>query len=261
MIMNKPTCCFLALLTAFIIAPASAQAQRKEAAEDFVKDVVGSLFGPNWNVSVHGGTANHGRFMLQRAAGGDGSEERALQGDGGFNVGIGAGVDILLRTGLRLGYTYSESDLAFRTDDGDGSSGLDVDDVAKLLTHSATFEIIRYLLPSQATLTPYASVGVAGVWYNLNDVATALRTSDDTQFRTAGLASVGFKVKVTDHVAVRMEGASSSVRNPFSGHDSYRIASGVTVDEPARVSQRELRFIAVYNFGKPDMPDLPRARR
>lgn len=247
----KPIVCGALILAA---APTHAHAQLKENAEDFVKDVLWALFGPNWNLSAHAGTSNHGRFMLQRVPTGGGAvSERVLRAEGGFSVGVGAGVDILLRAGARIGYTYSSTNLVFRTDNGDGSGLLDVDDAGQMKSHAISFEIMRYLLPAQAPITPYATAGIVGVWWALNDDVTMLDASEGTQFRGGGQGVVGLKVKVSDKMDARFEVASASVRNPFTGSESYRVLAGTTIDEPTRVSRSGLRFSAVYNFGKPDV--------
>jgi opacity protein-like surface antigen len=247
-----------ALLCGLLTAAAPAQAQQKEDPDDFVKDVVSAIFGPNWNLFLHGGTNNHGRLLLQRvgAAG-----ERALRGDGGYHFGIGAGVDILLRTGIRLDYSYGMTDLMFETDNGDGSTHLDIADVGEVTTHSISIELLRYMLPSYATLSPYAMVGLTGVWYGLEDEdGDDFGGTVDSQFRTGASAALGLKVKLSSKFDVRFEAHSASVRSPFAGNESFVAFGGLTIDEPTRVNKRDVRMEVVYNFGRPDRPTPPRAR-
>src|SRR5690349_13111361 len=92
------------------ISYAQATGQQKEQASDFMKDVLGGLWGPNWNAFLHAGLNTNDRYLLQHAVNPiDG--ERALNSANGLNVGLGAGVDILLRMGFRASYTYSSSNL------------------------------------------------------------------------------------------------------------------------------------------------------
>ena len=246
----------IVLLCGLLSAAAPAQAQQKETADDFVKDVMSAIFGPNWNLFLHGGTNNHGRLLLQRvgAAG-----ERALRGDGGYHVGAGAGVDILLRTGLRLDYAYGTSDLMFETDNGDGSTNLDINDVAELKTHTLSIELIRYMLPAISTVSPYAVVGLTGVWYSLGEDDVDFGGTADSQFRTGASAALGLKVKLSSKFDVRFEANSASIRSPFAGNESFIVGGGATIDEPTRVNKRDIRMEVVYNFGRPDRP-APRAR-
>ena len=74
---------------------------RKEETEDFVQDVIGALFTSSWNVYLHGGAATHGRYLLQRMAV-PVSGERSLRSEDAFTIGLGAGVDFLLRSAFRM---------------------------------------------------------------------------------------------------------------------------------------------------------------
>jgi hypothetical protein len=235
-----------------LVGPSLTTAQNKDEADDFVHDVLGALFGPNWSLFVHGGFGNSGRFLLQRPAGSNGGE-RALRGADAFSLGGGAGVDVLPRIGFRLDYTYTSNDLIFRTDNGDGSEDLDLSAIGTLQSHVATAEVVRYMLSNSVAVTPYASVGLAASWWVLDQGSAALAPAGgNSQFRMGALASVGMQAKVSEHFGVRLEAATASLRNPFTGRDSFRADGGTTVDEPTRVRQSDFRFIAFYKFGKSD---------
>jgi hypothetical protein len=220
--------------------------------EDFVRDVIGGLFRPNWNIYMSGGAASHGRFLLQRMAT-PASGERAVRSEDAFTVGVGAGVDVLLRSAFRVSYTFSESDLQYRTDDGDGSTQLDAGDLGLLQRHVAAVEVLRYMFPARSPLTPYASAGLVAAWWLLDeDSPLASPSADASQFRIGALATFGLQVQLTPNSGARFEVATSSIRNPFTGSDSYRAQGGVTIDEPTRVSQTDFRLAAVYYFAGPD---------
>ena len=246
---------FVRLLSLMLLlTPLQLSAQtdkRKEEAEDFVQDVLAVIFGPNWNVGLHGGFSGQGRFLLQRTD--FGNQERVLKGENGFNIGIGAGVDILLRSGLRINYTYSSSSLAFDTDNGDGSTGLDADDIGDLSSHTVSGEIIRYMLPARSTFTPYGSVGFVATWWMLEEGGFILAPAGSTQLRFGPLASLGLQLKLGSRWNVRLEGTAANTRNPFTGRDSFVAFAGETIDEPSRVTNRDFRLIAMYNFGKQDV--------
>ena len=80
------------------------------------------------------------------------------------------------------------------------------------------------------------------------------------QFRTGALATLGLKLELSDQFDIRLEAATASIRNPFSGPDSYRIPTGVTIDEPTRVNRSNLRAAVTYSFGRPQ-PKTSTARR
>jgi hypothetical protein len=237
--------------------PAELNAQAKAEAENFMEDVVRALFGPGWNVFGHVGTSRSGRFTLQTPVGAPSTAvQRALRSDRGWSFGLGAGVDILLRTGFRLGYTYSKSDLAFRTDNGDGSQVLDMDDIIGLSSHMLNLEVTRYMLPARSVFTPYASAGLVGTWWVLSDEPSTfvVPVGGRTQFRAGALATIGLQGAFNDHFGARLEWTVANVRNPFTGNESFRAMGGVTLDEPTRVNKTDIGLSFVYYFERPNLP-------
>ena len=263
--MSKSRWLVVALICSLLALPRTSDAQAidsiKAEAKDFVKDVLGALLGPNWNLFAHGGFATTDRFLLQRAVNTI-DEKRALQSSTGYNVGLGAGVDILLRMGFRASYTFTSSDLNFRTDNGNGSDALDIDDVGRVRTHTAALEVMRYMLPTRAKINPYGTLGIQGTWWDLDD-KSALVTSNgaSTPFGISPLFSFGVQVRAADHWSGRLEVALSSGNNPFTGNKSFRALSGPTIDEPTSIGRTEYRIAGVYHFGRPSMPSLPSIKR
>lgn len=247
--MHKLRSVTVALLVLGAAAPASAHAQLKDEAEDFMRDVVMHIFGPHWTVFANGGASTNGRFMLQAPAVGG---ERQLRSESGWNVGGGAEVDVLLHIGLRLGYTFSSRDLEFRTDNGDGSENLDIDDLGKLRSHMASVEIMRYMLPLQAAINPYGGLGLQGTWWNLDRNSVLIdKGSGSTQFRWGGIATFGMLFRFTKAFGMRLEASPASVGNPFTGRHSFRAFGGPTIDEPTRVNQTDYRIAFSYTFSPP----------
>ena len=238
------------MLLLYAAAPMTSNAQATPDAENGVGNIFRALFGPNWNVFAHGGLSTNGRFLLQDATS-IGGGQRALKTEDAFNVGVGAGVDLLPRTGLRLSYTFMNSDLVFRTDKGDGSEIFDVDDGGTLQGHAAAIELLRYMLPPQSFITPYASAGLVGTWWVLDEESGMVAASGgSTQFRLGALASFGFQAALGDGFSARIEVASASVRNPFTGNESFEAFGGSTIDEPGRVNRTDFRLAVLYSFGK-----------
>jgi hypothetical protein len=240
------------MLLLYVAAPTTSNAQATQDAENGVTNLFRALFGPNWNLFAHGGLSTNGRFMLQDATA-IGGGQRALKTEDAFNVGIGAGVDLLPRTGFRLSYTFMSSDLVFRTDKGDGSELFDVDDGGTLQGHTAAIELVRFMLPPQSFITPYATAGLLGTWWVLDDESAMVGASGgSTQFRLGALASFGFQAALGDGFSARLEVASASVRNPFTGNESFEAFGGSTIDEPGRVNHTDFRLAVVYSLGKRD---------
>ena len=264
--MSKSRWLVAALICSLVAMPVSGKAQvadstkdqLKEHAQDFVHDVLRALFGPNWNLFAQGGVTTSERFLLQQAVNAaDG--QRALQSATGWDVGGGAGVDILLRTGFRISYTYASSKLNFRTNNGNGSKALNIDDVGQLKSQTLALEIIRYMLPSRAAFTPYGTLGIHGTWWLLDEkspLVTGIGAA--TPFSVSPLFAFGVQFKASHRFSGRLEATLSGGHNPFTGGKSFRsLAGGQLIDEPPSVNRTDFRLAGVYHFGRPKMPSLP----
>ena len=233
--------------------PDSTKEQVKEDAQDFVHDVLRGLLGPNWNLFANYGLNLQDRYMLQEAPNSAGI--RALDSGTGYNLGLGAGVDILLRLGFRASYTYTSRNLNYRTNNGDGSSALNVDDLARLSSSTIALEVMRYMLPSGAAITPYGTVGVQGTWWSLHEKSPLVTNSGaGTQFGVNPLFSFGLQVKASQKWSGRFEATLGSGHNPFSGKRAFRSFAGPVIDEPNNIGRTDWRVAAVYHFGRPKMP-------
>ena len=157
-----------AVVCSLVAMPMSSNAQAPDTLTDqpqnFMRDVVGHLFGPHWNMFLHSGWTTSDRLVLQQAAA-PVDAQRSLETSSGFNVGGGAGVDILAHMGLRFNYTYTSSDLNFKTDHGNGANTLDINGVGTLQSHTIALEVMRYMLPARAAFNPYGTLGVQGTWW------------------------------------------------------------------------------------------------
>jgi hypothetical protein len=234
------------MLCALSAAPAQANAQEKDEVESFMRDVVLPIFGPNWNLFAHGGWTTTGRLLLQSPSSGG---QTALETEGGWNVGGGAGVDVLMRLGLRASYAYTSSELVFRTDNGDGSATLDFEHAGTLKSHVAAVEIIKYMAPARSAFSPYASVGILASWWVIDTTSTLITAPDgSSQFGWGPLASAGLQIRMTRHLGMRLEAATASTHNPFSGRSSFIALGGTTIEEPTRLNKTDWRIVAVYNF-------------
>jgi hypothetical protein len=245
----------VASICSLVAAPTISKAQvsdsTRDHAQDFVRDVLRELLGPNWNLFAQGGVTTSDRFLLQQAPNpSDGL--RSLQSATGWAVGGGAGVDILVRTGLRASYTYASSNLNFRTDNGDGSKALNIDNVGTLKAQTLTLELMHYMLPWRAAINPYGTLGIQGTWWLLDEKSpfvTGLGAA--TPFSVSPLFSFGVQFKASQKLSARLEATLSGGHNPFTGNRSFRsLAGGAVIDEPTSVNRTDFRLAAVYHFGK-----------
>lgn len=222
----------------------------KDQPTDFVRDVWRALFGPNWNLFAHGAMTTSDRWLLQQAAN-PAEGARSLQSATGWGVGAGAGVDILVHTGVRLDYTYGSSKLNFRTDNGDGSKALNIDNVGNLKSQTLAAELIHYMLPWRAAINPYGTIGIQGTWWTLDansPFVTGIGAA--TPFSLSPLFSFGVQVTGDEKFSARLEATLYGGHNPFTGNRSFRsLAGGTVLDEPTNVQQTDFRIAAVYHFG------------
>src|SRR5690349_17524206 len=105
--MLKSRWLMVALIASLVAMPTISTAQvsdsTKNEAKAYLHGMMRALLGPNWNLFALGGLTTSNQFLLQQVS--DPSDgQRALKSGTGWAVGGGAGVDLLLRTGLRLHY-------------------------------------------------------------------------------------------------------------------------------------------------------------
>ena len=227
-------------------APAGAQNTTNDA---YVTDMVSSLTDASrWSLSANVATNRYGTFLMQNVEGG----ERALRGDGHFGWGLAAGYDISDKLGLRLGWSYTNTNMQFKDYSGTGSEFLDSDDLGKLKSNIAALDVVHYFVGSRSLIAPYAGAGVAGVWSALGPEGPTLITPGGSQqFHFGITANVGAQIRIIPQLFARAEWNSMGSRNPFNGNRSYKTSVGDTFDEPSRVSKTEWRFAAAYYFGEP----------
>lgn len=231
------------------VAVPAAWAQRRSSEDE------GGWFAgfPRWTVELYGGLANQGRFLLEALDGPNGIvPQRELRADNSFSFGGSVGATVLPRTTARLAFTRTSSDLEYRDDTGDGGDLLDVDDVAGLSSNVLSLELMRRVLSERTRLTPYAGLGIAFTWWNLDERGPGplivAGDDDDTLFRFGGAAVLGLQYRATPNWRVRLEATTFSIRNPFTGNTSYVPVSEFIIDEPSRVRQTHFRLGVAYTF-------------
>ena len=256
--MRKLSSLLIALLCVQVATPSGAAAQQKdEDAKDFMKDVLGNLLGNHWNMFLTSGVSTTGRFLLQRPDAALNGEQ-ALESKTGYNIGIGGGGDYFLRQGYRLYYNYAHNNLKLRTNNGDGSSALDIDPDAGLSSNTVGLELIRYMLPARAAITPYGTLGLSGTWWGLNTSSPlVVGAGGNTQFSMGASLAFGVQVREWEQFGFRVEGAKLTTGNPFTGKRSFKTTGAIPFDEPTHVGKWDYRVAGVYYFKKKSdvMPD------
>jgi opacity protein-like surface antigen len=242
-----------------LTSPAGAQDTQNSTNDSYVTDMVTSLTDASrWSLAGNLGFNRYGTFLMQKVPEG----QRALRGDHQFAWGLAAGYDITDKLGLRLGWTYTNTNMQFEDYSGTGSDLLDSDDLGKLKSNVAALDVVHYFVGSRSLIAPYAGAGVAGVWSALGPEGPALITAGGSQQFHFGInANVGVQVRIIPQLFGRAEWNSMGTRNPFTGNRSYKTTVGDTFDEPSRVSKTEWRFAAAYYFGEPDVQPAVTATR
>jgi hypothetical protein len=234
-----------------LASPAGAQNKAAQNAtnDSYVTEMVDALTDASrWSLSGNLATSRYGTFLMQNVPGG----ERSLRGDRHFGWGLATGFDITDQLGLRLGWTYTNTNMQFKDYSGTGSDFLDSDDLGKLKSNIAALDVVHYFVGSRSLIAPYAGAGVAGVWSSLGPDGPALITPGGSQQFHMGInANVGVQLRVIPQLFGRVEWNTMGTRNPFNGNRSYKTNFGDTFDEPSRVSKTEWRFAAAYYFGEP----------
>ena len=231
-----------------VASPAGAQNTTNTTNDAYVTDMVDHMTeASRWSFSGNLETSRYGTFLMQNVPAG----ERALRGERQLGWGLGAGFDISDQLGVRLGWTYTNTNMQFKDFSGSGSELLDSGDLGKLKSNVAALDIVHYFVGSRSLVAPYAGAGIAGVWSSLGTEGPTLITPGGSQQFNVGItANIGVQVRLIPQLFGRVEWNSMGTHNPFNGNRSYKASSGDTFDEPSRVAKTEWRFAAAYYLGK-----------
>lgn len=204
-----------------------------------------------FTVEVFGGVADYGRFLEQYAMVGEFLGERELRASTALALGLSVGAFAWEKTGVRLGFTWSPSELEFKDDTGIDVEVLDEDNLADLSAYVLSLDLMRFLFDPSRRFTPFASAGITATWWSLGDDDSGeLISTDDTHFRWGGMGSIGAQYRVNRKFGVRGEIATMGLGNPFDGKNSFRTATGLTFDEPSSVRLTRITLALTYSFLK-----------
>ena len=240
-----------------VATPAGAQSANNDSLVTSMVDMITDA--SRWHLSLNGGAAGFGNFLLQQTPLG----AVAIRGSRGFAFGGGGGFDYDENNQFRLNYTYTGTDLRYRDWRGVGSNLLNVSNIGKVNTNVVTLEAAHYFVGSRSLVSPYAGFGFSGSWNHLSPdvVATSVFfPNTPTQFLTTpggaqkfgigATANLGAQVRLTNEFFTRLEWNTMNMPNPFNGNRSYQSPGGITYDQPSRVQKTEWRLAGVYYLGK-----------
>ena len=145
----------------------------------------------------------------------------------------------------------------YRTDNGTGSDALNINDVGRLKSNTVSLEVMRYMLPSRAAITPYATLGIQGTWWSLSENSPLVASNGATPFSISPLFAFGMQFKAADHWSARLEANMMGGHNPFTGNKSFVSLAGPAIDEPTDVQHTDFRLAGVYHFGRSKTANPP----
>lgn len=224
------------------LLPADAEAQRMRGAR---------FPDARFTLELFGGLADYGRFLEQYVLVVDFLGQREVTANTALALGGSVDAFIWDRTGVRLGFTWSPSDLEYRDDSGLDVEVLDEDEVADLSVYVLSLDLMRFLLDPARRFAPYAAAGITAAWWSLgDDDAGEIITTDDTHFRWGGTGSVGLQFRANRNIGLRAEVATMALGNPFDGNDAFVTDTGLTFDEPSTVRFTRITLALTYSFLK-----------
>ena len=101
-----------------IATPAVAQSTQSTTNDHYMTDILNAVTTKaRWSLSGNVATNSYGTFLMQDTPGG----ERALKADRNVGWGLAAGFDVTNQLNVRLGWSYTNSNLGYKDYSGSGS--------------------------------------------------------------------------------------------------------------------------------------------
>lgn len=187
------------------------------------------------SISAHGGGAIFTEFLEQRVQGDEGAGERELVAKSSPLIGGSVSFSRWEMSEVRLGVDWTGTEIEYRDDSAIESDELDQEGLADLHLVVAQLAVIRHLMPRDARVSPYLSLGVnVAVWALDEEPGGAVGATEETQVRFGATTGIGARFAASPRMALRIEIDRATVGNPFDGDSAYRVA-GDTFDEPSTV--------------------------
>ena len=201
-----------------------------------------------FTIGVHGGASIFTAFLEQRISGDEGLGERELVAQTAPMVGGSISFSRWPMTEVRVGADWVGTEIDARDDSGIESSALDEDALADLNFVLGQLAIVRYVMPKDAPIAPYLTLGVNVAFWALDEATGGdLGAIEETQVRYGATAGIGARFAVGQQVGLRVEIDRATVGNPFDGESAFRV-SGDTFDEPSTIGILRLMGGLAYTF-------------
>jgi len=188
-------------------------------------------------IGAHGGGSIFTEFIEQRVAGDEVpvGGERELVAQTSAMIGGSISFSRWPMTEVRVGADWVGTEIDFQDDSGIESEALDEEALADLNLVLGQLSIVRYVMPKDAPIAPYLTLGVnVAVWALDEAAGGALGAIEETQVRYGATAGVGARFAVSPQMGLRIEIDRATVGNPFDGESAFRVG-GDTFDEPSTV--------------------------
>lgn len=201
-----------------------------------------------FTIGVHGGASIFTAFLEQRISGDEGLGERELVAQTAPMIGGSISFSRWPLTEVRVGADWAGTEIDARDDSGIESSALDEDALADLNFVLGQLAIVRYVMPKDAPIAPYLTLGVNVAFWALDEATGGdLGAIEETQVRYGATAGIGARFAVGQQVGLRVEIDRATVGNPFDGESAFRV-SGDTFDEPSTIGILRLMGGLAYTF-------------
>lgn len=187
-------------------------------------------------IAAHGGGAIFTEFLEQRVQGDEVLDgERELVAKSSPLIGGSISFSRWEMSEVRLGVDWTGTEIEYRDDSAVESDALDEEGLADLHLVVAQLAVIRHLMPRDARVSPYLSLGVnVAVWALDEEPGGAVGATEETQVRFGATTGIGARFAASPRMGLRIEIDRATVGNPFDGDSAYRVA-GDTFDEPSTV--------------------------
>lgn len=185
-------------------------------------------------IGAHGGGSIFTEFLEQRVSVPVGGE-REIVAQTAAMIGGSISFSRWPMTEVRIGADWVGTEIDARDDSGIESDALDEDALADLNVVLGQLSIVRYVMPKDAPIAPYLTLGMnVAVWALDEAVGGDLGAIEETQVRYGATAGVGARFAIGPQAGLRIEIDRATVGNPFDGESAFRVG-GDTFDEPSTV--------------------------
>ena len=180
---------------------------------------------------AHGGGAIFTEFLEQRADGG----QRELVAKSSPVIGGSISFSRWEASDIRVSADWTGTEIEYQDDSGVDSDELDEEGLADLNLVVAQLAVVRHLVPRDARVSPFITLGVnVAVWALDEQAGGEVGALEETQVRFGATTGIGARFALSPRMGLKVEIDRATVGNPFDGKNAFRVG-GDTFDEPSTV--------------------------